>query len=117
MRLTGRPITKKNNRSFVRGNRGGFTIASPRYRQYEEDCLWQLKQYKEKHTGPMSIKIVFEMKGKLDSDLDNMVTSILDVLQKAEVIDDDKNVMALDAQKYRGFKDWVTHIEIKKQQR
>jgi len=52
------------------------------------------------------------MKGRLDADLDNLVTSVLDVLQESGAIDDDKNVVSLHATKHSGFEDWVTSIEV-----
>ncbi len=104
-----RPISKK--RSYRRGKSGGFYL-SKSYKNWEEQALWQLKNYKEKHTGKVHISFQFEMKGKLDTDLDNMVTSVLDVLQAGEIIDDDKNVVSLEAVKYRVYEDWVTKIRI-----
>ena len=105
-----RPISKK--RSYRRGKHGGFYL-SKSYKNWEEQALWQLKSYKQKYTGKVHISFEFEMKGKLDTDLDNAVTSCLDVLQAGQIIDNDKNVASLEAVKYHGFKDWVTKIRIK----
>ena len=108
MIVKGRVISKKNHKVGR-----GFFATSKRYKEFENDALWQLKSYKERYTGHIKIELKFEMKGKLDTDLDNMVTSIIDVLQKGEVIDDDKNVRSISADKLSGFKDWQTHISIK----
>ena len=109
MKITGRPIVKKNNRT----NTGrGFTVPSKRYRQWESDALWQLTQYGQRWTGKIAVTLTFQMKGRLDADLDNLVTSVLDVLQESGAIDDDKNVVSLHATKHSGFEEWVTIIEV-----
>lgn len=111
MIVKGRPISKKRN---YKQTRTGRMYLSSAWRRWEEKALWQLKSYKERHIGNIKVNYVFEMKGKLDTDIDNLVVGINDILQEAGIIDDDKNIMVVDARKYRGFKDWVTHIEITK---
>jgi len=108
MRIVGRPITKKNGR--VNTGRG-FTVASKAYRDWERDACWQLKSERA-YDGKLSVNILFEMKGKLDADLDNLTTSVLDMLQKAGIIGDDKYVVEMKTIKKHGYKDWATNIEI-----
>lgn len=110
MIINGRPISKKNNHS---GRSGKFFITSKRYKQWETDALRQLKKYKKRWTGKeLVIDITIECKGKEDTDLDNMLTSIIDVLQKGEIIENDKYIVHIAASKYHGFKEWRTQIEI-----
>ena len=114
MKITSRPISKKNSKQIFTNKRTGksFISSSSSYKQFEKDALWELKSYKQKHTGPVHAEYTFKMKGKLTLDLDNAIASINDVLQKAGIIDDDKNIVSLSAVKHQGFKDWETIIEI-----
>lgn len=103
--LKGRVISKKNNR--IASNNRYFTT-SKRYKEWENEALWQLKG--KKLTSQTDIQIVFHMKGKLDADLDNLVTSTLDVLQKSGVLENDKTITHIDAYKVPGNEDWWTEI-------
>jgi len=112
IKITGRPISKKNSRRlFVRGGRV-INLPSSAYENFKEQALWQLKKYKEKYTGPIKVEYTFQMKGKLNTDLDNLQAGINDLLQDAGIIDDDKNIISVVANKYSGFKDWITLVEI-----
>lgn len=108
MLIQGRPISKKNNHV---GSNNRFFITSKRYKQWETDAMWQVKTEK-KWTGKIKITIIFRMKGKMGADLDNLVTSVLDVLQKASIIDNDRNVVDIRAIKQEGFPDWETQVVI-----
>lgn len=107
--ITGRPISKK--RSYRPRKSGGFYL-SKSYKNWENQALWQLKNYKEKHTGKVHISYEFQMKGKLDTDMDNMRAGVNDILEKAGIIDDDKNIVSDKGVKYHGFEDWATKIRI-----
>ncbi|OQA81937.1 MAG: Endodeoxyribonuclease RusA [Microgenomates group bacterium ADurb.Bin238] len=112
IKITGRPISKKNSRRlFVRGGRV-INLPSSAYENFKEQALWQLKSYKEKYTGPVKVDLVFQCKGKLNPDGDNIQSSIWDILEDAGIIDDDKNITSWSGVKYHGFKDWVTLITI-----
>jgi len=108
--LNGRLISKKRN---YRRGRGGGLYLSKTYKDWQENALWQLKQYKERWTGPIHIDYQFELKGKIDIDIDNAIVSSNDLLEDAGVIDNDKNVMSISANKFHGFKDFRTLIRIK----
>lgn len=103
--IKGRPISKKNNRV---GNNNRFFITSKRYKQWEDEALWQLKG--KRLENQTMIRLRFCMKGKLDADLDNLVTSVLDVLQKAGILKNDKTIVHLTATKEFGFSEWTTEI-------
>lgn len=106
--IEGRPISKKNSRR----NFGHVSLPSEAYCKFEKEALKQLKDVKEKHTGPMSVSYSFFMKGRLDSDIDNMIAGVNDILQKAGIIDDDKNIQEIEAVKWAENKDWRTEITI-----
>jgi Holliday junction resolvase RusA-like endonuclease len=109
MVITGRPISKKRN--YLRAKNGRMYL-SKAYKTWETDALWQLKKYKEVHQGKLMANYVFQMKGRLSTDLDNMVAGVNDVLQKAGIIQDDKDIVCIHAEKFGGYKDWKTIIEI-----
>lgn len=109
MVITGRPISKKRN--YLRAKNGRMYL-SKAYMTWETDALWQLKKYKEVHQGKLMANYIFQMKGRLSTDLDNMVAGVNDVLQKAGIIQDDKDIVCIHAEKFGGYKDWKTIIEI-----
>jgi Holliday junction resolvase RusA-like endonuclease len=97
--LAGRPITKKNSQSFVTLKNGRkFLLQKPAYLQYEKECLWQIKaQYKgEMITSKISLQVHYYMPDKRVPDLINLLQATADILEKAMVIDNDKNIISLD---------------------
>jgi len=110
--VTGRPISKKNSKRIITVRGRPILISSKAYLLFEKSALWQLKAYKERHQGPVEVHYVFEMKGKMDTDFDNLISGLNDVLEKAGIIDNDKNIQFGSFAKYHGFKDWRTLIKI-----
>lgn len=109
MLIKGRPISKK---SHYRRSKSGRMYLTDTWKTWEKDALWQLKNYKEKHTGHVKIEYTFEIKGKYRVDLDNMVVAMNDILEAGEIIDNDDYIIYIGAHKLNGFKDWQTHISI-----
>lgn len=109
--IYGRVISKKNSRSFVHAGKSFFTAPSAAFRRFERDALKQLAGTPT-YKGHVDVTYTFYQKGKLDFDIDNAITSINDVLQKAGIIDNDKNIVSITASKEGGYKDWRTDIEI-----
>lgn len=103
--IKGRVISKKNNK-VASINR--YFATSKRYKEWENEALWQLKG--KKLSSQSDILMIFHMKGHLDTDLDNMVTSMIDVLQKAGLIMNDKTLTHIDAHKDFGADDFYTEI-------
>ena len=103
--LTGRPITKKNSQRIVL-TKGGkrFLIQSKQYLQYEKDCLWNIKaQYKgETITGRVSLQVLYYMPDKRMPDLINLLQATADILEKARVIDNDKDIVSFDGSRIIG---------------
>ena len=103
--LIGRPITKKNHQQMVvAGNGRKFLIQSKAYRQYEKDCLKQLMYlYKGKTiTGQLSMKALYYMPTKARPDLLNLLQASADILEKAKVIENDKNIYSFDGSRIAG---------------
>jgi Holliday junction resolvase RusA-like endonuclease len=63
-------------------------------------------------TGPIKVETIFDIPGKTRVDGDNLHTSILDVLQTAQIIDDDKHVYKGSYLKRMGAPVWKVTIRI-----
>ena len=113
--LIGRPITKKNHQQMVvAGNGRKFLIQSKAYRQYEKDCLKQLMYlYKGKTiTGQLSMKALYYMPTKARPDLLNLLQASADILEKAKVIENDKNIYSFDNSRIMGIDKLNPRVEI-----
>lgn len=122
-RLNGRPIVKKNSkRIFTNKYTGKPVVASSvAFKRYERDCLEQIMILRSKRdipptqtSGNIKVHTSFFVKGKYSFDADNAHTSILDILQAAKVIDDDKNVIAGSYEKKSGCDEWAVVITLEK---
>jgi Holliday junction resolvase RusA-like endonuclease len=91
--------SKKNSRPIFVNKKTGkhFLGKSKEFTQFEKDSAFILNAQKNKQgiKNPLSgdlkiISLKFEFKGAQRSDLDNMLTSILDLLQDCGVIENDK---------------------------
>ena len=113
--LIGRPITKKNHQQMVvAGNGRKFLIQSKAYRQYEKDCLIQLLcLYKGKTIeGQLSMKCLYYMPTKAKPDLLNLLQATSDILEKAKVIENDKNIYSFNDSKIMGVDKLNPRVEI-----
>jgi Holliday junction resolvase RusA-like endonuclease len=109
--IYGRPISKKNSkRVFLRG-RFPVVISSKAYLKFEQSALEQLKSVKEHYKGEVDVDYVFTFKGKLYCDVDNAIAGVNDILEKAGVLENDRNIKSGTFLVQTG-KDWETNIEI-----
>jgi Holliday junction resolvase RusA-like endonuclease len=73
--------------------------------------MWQLKKYRKSFGDEIiSADFIFSMKGKMDTDIDNMISGVLDILQDAEVFPDDKRITEIHAVKAPGCKNWGVQV-------
>ena len=80
--------SKKNNR-FTRWD--GRSVPSTNFVQWQNHALWQVRQQtRHRFLKPVSIEIIIYFGSNARADLDNKVTSILDMLVEALVLPDDK---------------------------
>ena len=88
----------------VAGNGRKFLIQSKAYRQYEKDCLIQLAYlYKGKTIeGQLSMKCLYYMPTKARPDLLNLLQATSDIIEKAKVIENDKNIYSFDSSRIMG---------------
>ena len=98
--LTGRPITKKNSQIPIRTKTGKyFIIQSKQYREYEKNCLLQIQAQHFmtlNFTSKVSLKALYYMPDKRLPDLLNLLQATADIVEKAQVIENDKNIVSFD---------------------
>ena len=108
LKIIGRPISKKNNRRNFRN----ISLPPKAYGPFEKSAVQQLSIYNIKYTGLLKVHYVFHMKGRLDTDVDNMMAGINDILQVAGIIENDKFIIDGTFKKVAGCTDWLTEVEI-----
>lgn len=88
LKIEGNVPSKKNSR--VR-TRSGSSIPSKAFNDWQESALWQVwQQTKVRFLKPVSLEVIIYFGTNGRADLDNRVTSVLDMLVEALVIRDDK---------------------------
>jgi len=113
--LEGRPATKKNSQQIVMaGNKRRYVIQSKRYLEYENKCLWQLKAryHGETIKGKMAVKLLYWLKDKRLPDLLNLEEATCDILEKAKVIENDRNIYSFDGSRIIGMDKNNPRVEI-----
>lgn len=86
--LEGSVPSKKNQRI----NRGdGVSFPSKKFVQWQDDALKQVRmQTRQRFYVPVGIEVIVYFGTKVRADLDNRLTSVLDMLVEALVLRDDK---------------------------
>lgn len=114
--IPGRPITKKNSQRIVTNPRtdNPRVIQSEAYCNYEEICLWRLRRYSGKrYPGPVQIRALYWMPNRQSwPDLMGLLQATCDILQKAEIIVNDRNVTSLDGSRIVGVDKNDPRVEI-----
>ncbi len=87
--IQGQVIAKKNSQRVVVMGRRHAIRASKAYESYAKGAVVDLNGLKWEGNYPVVIEMFFFRKTKRSFDLDNMVSSILDILVNAKVIEDD----------------------------
>lgn len=88
LELQGNIPSKKNSRINLKS---GVSIPSQNYRAWHDDAMWQLKaQTRARICNPVIVEMVIYFGTKARADLDNRITSILDLLTDALILSDDK---------------------------
>lgn len=94
--LAGRPITKKNSQKIITNMKTGrpMVIPSEQYRQFESDCLKQITgQFKKKIARSVMVHALYYMPNRVSwPDLTGLMESTADILQKAEVLENDRHI-------------------------
>jgi len=93
-----RIISKKNSKQVGRNRSTGKTyiLSSDAYTAFEQEALQLLltqRQDRIPKGTPIRASYDIRMKGKERADLDNLIASINDVLQKSQIIEDDADII------------------------
>lgn len=86
--LTGTVPSKKNSRI---NRRDGVSFPSKKFAQWQDTSLLEVRQQtRQRFYNPVSIEIIIYFGSNIRADLDNKVTSILDMLVESLILRDDK---------------------------
>lgn len=111
-----RPISKKNSKRWLMRGRRPFLIPSEAYEKFEKEALFQIRNQLgadfKTFDQPVSATYNFVLKGRIKADVDNLISGINDILEKAGVVSDDDFIVCGAFSKSQGAPDWTTYIEI-----
>jgi Holliday junction resolvase RusA-like endonuclease len=102
--IPGRPYVKKNTKRVFGNGAKKRVVYSPEFLRWQTTALFEFKRaLSGAHsilTGGLHASYVFHFKNRLgEADLSNLIEGPQDCLQSASVIQNDKQIMSLDAQK------------------
>lgn len=102
--LNGRPVPKKNNGRIVTKGKFPFLLPSKAFCEFEKKCLQQLKSYNEYYEGSIWVKCKYWLPNKQwYPDLVNLLSATHDILEKAKIIDNDRNIVCIDGSQIIGL--------------
>jgi len=103
--LTGRPITKKNSQRICWRGKKPILLQSKRYIQYENDCLAQITGlYKKFLSGKLLMTVKYWMPSRQGwPDLTGLMQATADILEKAQVIENDRDIVCWDGTEIAGI--------------
>ena len=110
--LKGRVPSKKNQRI---NTRDGRSFPSKKFTEWQEDAMWAVReQTKERFIDPVKIDITLQFGDRGKADIDNRITSMLDMLCEVLLITDDRweRVPEVTARAYYEPKKWGAIIKI-----
>jgi Holliday junction resolvase RusA-like endonuclease len=114
--IPGRPITKKNHQQIFinRATGARFITQSPQYKKYEAEAILSLKAQKcPKFESKVSLRCLYYLESKRGfPDLVGLIQATQDILQKANILSDDKNVIGLDGSRIVGIDKENPRVEI-----
>lgn len=112
--IYGRPATKKNSSRIVRCGNYPKLLPSKIYEEYEKASLWRLKGYQgPPFKGAVALRARYWMPDRRSwPDLAGLIQATQDILQKAGIISDDKQVVSLDGCRIAGIDRENSRVEI-----
>jgi len=102
--IFGRPVPKKNNPVFIGGTHPRL-LPSKAFRVYEKDALKQLLAWgNHRFEGPIWLTCQYWLPDRRwIPDLSGLMEATADILQKAEIIENDKYICSWDETRLMGF--------------
>jgi Holliday junction resolvase RusA-like endonuclease len=101
--IPGQPATKKNSQvaRCVKGK--PVVLQSKVYRAYEKAALKVLLTYQgECFQGPVEVSVLYWLKDNRRPDLNNLMAATADILEKAGVIRNDRDIISWDGSRIAG---------------
>jgi len=91
LHLSSLPVPKSNR--YIR-KKGGTVFKPPRIKNWEARAIWEIKQQYsgDPLDGPLSMEVILVLPNRRKRDIDNMLKSLWDVLEKAKVIKNDNQI-------------------------
>ncbi len=91
LRLSQLPVPKSNR--YIR-RKGGKVFKPPRVKNWEARALWEIKeQYQGKPlSGKISMEVILILPNHRKRDIDNMLKSLWDVLEKGGIFENDNQI-------------------------
>lgn len=83
--ILGQTPSLKNNKQIAINRKTGstFITSSKKVKDWQQSSLQQLKNFKKKFDGKVIVHYKFYVKDNIQRDIDNMITSVNDILQQA----------------------------------
>ena len=96
--LPGRPATKKNSGRIIKRGKFNMLLPSEAFEKYENECLWRLTRYKKyRFDMPVQMQCVYYLPDKAHyPDLVGLMQATADILEKAQILDNDRLVVSWD---------------------
>lgn len=109
-----RVISKKNSRIMTMVGSRPISLPSKSFNDFFRNAGYQVWNQWDRHviTKPFALRCEFIMKGKTDTDVDNMFTSILDLFQSLGIIQNDKLCVEGSMTKKLGGSNYLTNIKL-----
>lgn len=113
--LPGRPATKKNSMTVVNAGGRRIPIQGKAFKEYEKACLVYLKTYKgDRFTGePIHMCARYYMPNRRSwPDLVGLLQATCDILEKAGIINNDRDIVSFDGSMIAGVDEVNPRTEI-----
>jgi Holliday junction resolvase RusA-like endonuclease len=103
IKIPGRPVPKKNSMMARCINGKPLIIQSKTYREYEKMALLSLADYQgPRFSGPVQVKASYWLADNRRPDLNNLMAATADILEKAGIIANDRDIVSWDGSRIMG---------------
>lgn len=101
--ITGQPVTKKNSTVVRCLNGKPLVLPSKAYRAYEKHAIRLLKaEAGQTFSGLIAVRVLYWLKDNRRPDLTNLLQATADILEKAGMITNDRNIVSWDGSRIMG---------------
>lgn len=111
--LLGRPITKKNHGQTMMCGNVKKQIPSKAFIPYQNNCLYQLMQYKKGIVDAVNVRALYWMPDRRSwPDLVGLMQGTADILEKAHTLENDRQICSWDGTRIMGLDPKNPRVEI-----